>query len=150
MDYLWKINEIIGIIFCLCYFYQIVYIPIALLVKEKRPVAKTLGMTRYAILICARNEEKVIGDLIDSIHSQTYPQQYINIFVMADNCQDHTAKIAESHGAMVYTRKNQTLVGKGYALDALLKAIQKDHPTGFDGYLVLDSDNILKEDYLEK
>lgn len=34
---------------------------------------------RYAVLISARNEENVIGNLIDSLHNQTYPSKLIDI-----------------------------------------------------------------------
>ena len=34
---------------------------------------------RYAVLISARNEENVIGNLIDSLHNQTYPSKLIDM-----------------------------------------------------------------------
>ena len=46
---------------------------------------------RYAVLISARNEEKVIGNLIGSIRDQTYPSNLIDIWLVADNCTDNTA-----------------------------------------------------------
>jgi cellulose synthase/poly-beta-1,6-N-acetylglucosamine synthase-like glycosyltransferase len=103
-----------------------------------------------AVLICARNESAVIGDLIDSLHAQTYPAQYVHIFVMADNCTDDTAAVAASHGARVYVRHNTELVGKGYALQALLSHLREDFPEGFDAYLVFDADNLLDASYLEE
>ena len=33
----------------------------------------------YAIVICARNEEKVIGNLLDSIAAQRYPSEKVKI-----------------------------------------------------------------------
>ena len=39
---------------------------------------------RYAVLISARNEENVIGNLIDSLHNQTYPSKLIDIWLVAD------------------------------------------------------------------
>ncbi|MBQ6743130.1 MAG: glycosyltransferase [Acidaminococcaceae bacterium] len=101
-------------------------------------------------MICARNEAAVIADLIDSIKTQTYPQDLIDIFVMADNCSDNTADIASSHGAHVYSRFHTEKVGKGYALEALMNHIREDYPEGFDGYFVFDADNILEHDYIEQ
>ena len=46
---------------------------------------------RYAVLISARNEENVIGNLIGSIRDQTYPSDLIDIWLVADNCTDNTA-----------------------------------------------------------
>ena len=48
---------------------------------------------KYAILIAARNEEEVIGNLLDSIKKQDYPGDLITTFVVADNCTDKTATI---------------------------------------------------------
>ena len=50
------------------------------------------------MLIAARNEEAVIGQLIDSVKAQDYPQELIDVFVVADNCTDGTARIAREKG----------------------------------------------------
>ena len=55
-------------------------------------------------LIAARNESAVIGQLISSIKKQKYPQDKIDIVVVADNCTDDTAKVAERAGEHVYER----------------------------------------------
>ncbi|CAM5222637.1 Cellulose synthase/poly-beta-1,6-N-acetylglucosamine synthase-like glycosyltransferase OS=Ureibacillus acetophenoni OX=614649 GN=SAMN05877842_108134 PE=3 SV=1 [Ureibacillus acetophenoni] len=91
------------------------------------------------IIAGTRNEEVVIGQLIDSIHAQNYPKQLIDIFVVADNCTDQTAVVARRAGAIVKERFNTEQVGKGYALDFMLKFIEKEYShKKYDGYLVLD------------
>ena len=141
-------SHLIAALFFLCYSYQFLYIPIALKRKARAPAPSRCA--RYAVLICARNEAAVIGDLLDSIRAQTYPEALISPFVMADNCTDRTAAIAREHGAVVYTRHNTRLVGKGYALQALLEHLERDYPQGFDGYFVFDADNLLSPDYIER
>ncbi len=141
-------NAIISFLFFLCYFYQFVYIPLALR-REKAPV-KPPKPNRYAVLIAARNESAVIGDLLDSLARQTYNRSLVKVFVIADNCTDATAAIARSRGTTVYERFNRDFVGKGYALDELLQHIRGDYPAGFDGYFVFDADNILEPDYIER
>ena len=148
MSLLLKIPVIISLIFFFCYSYQIIYIPLAIL-KKDRPLQPAVPH-RFAVLISARNESVVIGDLLESIRSQTYPQELIHTFVIADNCTDDTAEIARRHGATVYTRFNDELVGKGYALHELLGHIREDCPEAFDGYFVFDADNILRPDYIER
>ncbi len=76
-----------------------------------------MKMHRYAVLISARNEEKVISTLVDSIHRQSYPQELIDVYVIADNCTDKTAQMAKKAGAIVFVRNDMDNVGKGYALD---------------------------------
>ena len=149
------INFIITLIFAVCYSYQFLYVPVSLRMqaREKRNRASVSlqekPLKHYAVLICARNEENVIGQLIDSINSQTYKGS-VTTFVMADNCTDNTYDEATEHGAVAYTRHSSTLIGKGYAMEALIKEIRRDYPEGFDGFFVFDADNILAPDYIEQ
>lgn len=150
------INFIITAIFAVCYSYQFIYVPVSLWMQHREKKHKDIRPTpikrvnkHYAVLICARNEAAVIGQLIDSINNQTYEGD-VTTFVMADNCTDNTYDVAVAHGAVAYTRFNKTLIGKGYAMEALLKEIRKDFPEGFDGFFVFDADNILAPDYIEE
>ena len=118
----------IAVLFTLCYAYQFFFLPIPL-VKRDRP-HQTVAYHRYAVLISARNEETVIGHLLDSIRGQNYPSDLITVFVAADNCTDQTARVARDYGAVVYERWNQRQVGKGYALDFLLQQPQYLLQTG--------------------
>ena len=128
---------------------QIFYLMVALIKKDKHS-GREAPFHHFAVMICARNEAAVIADLIDSIKSQSYPQDLIDVFVMADNCSDNTADVASSRGAHVYSRFHPEKVGKGYALEALMNHIREDYPDGFDGYFVFDADNILGHDYIEQ
>ena len=73
----------------------------------------------FAAVICAHNEEKVVWQLIDNLKQLHYPKDMYDIYVVADNCTDHTADICREHGAIVKVRTNKEQVGKGYALDYL-------------------------------
>ncbi|MBQ3385640.1 MAG: glycosyltransferase family 2 protein [Erysipelotrichaceae bacterium] len=141
--------SIISLLFALLFSYQIVYYFVSLFIREKEK-KYDFRYHRYAVLICARNEEAVIADLLASINNQTYPKEYFRTFVMADNCTDRTAEVARENGAIVYTRHNEQLVGKGYALEKLLSDIEHDFGDTFERYMVFDADNILKEDYIEQ
>ena len=147
MEILETLNFIIAAVFFICYAYQFFYIPAALIKKDEPH--KEEKKHRFAVLVCARNEEAVIAGLINSIHRQTYDRNLIRIFVMADNCTDKTASAARNAGATVYKRNNPNLVGKGYALEALLKNIERDYPRNyFDGFFVFDADNVLDKNYI--
>ena len=51
---------------------------------------------RCAVVICARNEEDVIADAVsDLLNNQNYPRDRFDVYVVADNCTDHTAEEAE-------------------------------------------------------
>jgi cellulose synthase/poly-beta-1,6-N-acetylglucosamine synthase-like glycosyltransferase len=105
----------------------------------------------YAVLICARNEQQVIGDLLDSLKKQNYPAENFKVFVLADNCDDKTAETARKAGAYVWERFNKSAVGKGYALQFLLEKI--DLACGLDtfaGFFVFDADNLLEVDFISQ
>lgn len=106
---------------------------------------------KYAILIPARNEEAVIGNLIESIKKQDYPSELITTFVVADNCTDNTAKVARDLGAVCYERFNDEEKTKGFALKFLFENIKRDYGIeAFEGYFIFDSDNLLNKDYVSR
>ncbi len=91
---------------------------------------------KYAILVAARNEEAVIGNLIDSINKQDYPRELITVFVVADNCTDNTAEISRQLGAVCYERFDNEHRTKGYALQYLVECIRRDYGIeSFEGFL---------------
>lgn len=141
------VNLIIAAFVVICYGYQFFYIFAAYFGKDKPlPPPKK---NRLAILICARNEERVIGRLIESLKAQSYDRSLYEIFVGADNCTDDTASVARGAGAVVYERENKTEIGKGYVLDFLLSKIWRDYGEDcFDGFVVFDADNIADRNFL--
>lgn len=143
------INNIIALVFFLCYSYQVLYIFVPFFKKSR--LHKSTKLHHYAVLIAARNEQAVISQLIESIRNQTYPSELIEVFVIADNCTDNTASVAKAAGATVWERFNRYKIGKGYAIDFLLNRIKEAYPdTSFDGYFVFDADNLLDENYVSE
>lgn len=143
------INYSIAVIFCVCYAYQFAYMVVPFFVKRRQKKAERLH--KYGVLICARNEENVISQLITSVKNQNYPADLVTVFVCADNCTDSTAAVAEAAGAVVFERYNRVNVGKGYALDYLLKSIARNYDISqFDGFFVFDADNVLEPDYISE
>ncbi len=150
METVGLINYILSITFTVFYLYQFIYILVPIFKRNKQEPAAAV-MHRYGVMISARNEEAVIGQLIGNIKEQNYPRDLITVFVVADNCSDATAEIARSAGAVVYERINKQQVGKGYALDFLLTKISEDYPRdAFDGFFVFDADNLLDENYISE
>ena len=129
--------------------HKTLYILVGLFFTRKFKPAQNLH--KYAILIPARNEEAVIGNLIDSIGRQDYPSELLTVFVIADNCTDNTAKVAREKGAICYERFNDAERTKGFALKFLFENIEKDYGIdSFEGYFIFDADNLLNRDYISK
>lgn len=103
--------------------------------------------SRFAVVIPAHNEEMVLADLLENLKMLKYPKELYDVYVIADNCTDHTADIARQHGAYVFERFNKELVGKGYAMDWVFPKIF-DLNKGYDAFCVFDSDNLVHLDFL--
>lgn len=143
------LNWVISIVFTLCYAYQFFYIFVGLLKKPKTYTA--LNNHRYAVVISARNESSVIGQLIQSIKAQDYPTDLVDVFVVADNCTDDTAEVAREAGALVYERFNTEQVGKGYALDWMFKIIETEYAEkNYEAFMIFDADNLLDQNYIKE
>ncbi len=143
------IYTFLGLFLSILSFHEPYYQLIGLFFTRKFPPAKNYH--KYAVLIPGRNEEKVIGNLIKSIKAQDYPQEYLTIFVCADNCTDNTAAVARENGAVVYEHFNPDERTKGFAVKYLFEQIQKDYGIeSFEGYFMFDADNLLKKDYISR
>ena len=143
------LNFIISLVFTLCYLYQGIYVIIGLM--KSKQVSPARKHHSYGIVISARNEAGVIGNLIQSIKGQSYPAELIDIYVVADNCTDNTAEVARQFGAIVYERFNNQLVGKGYALDWLFRMIKENHrEKEYDAYIIFDADNVIAPTFVEE
>ena len=149
LSVLQSLSYALAVITTVCYFYQIVYLILPLLKKQRSPEAGE--HRRYAILIAARNEEAVLPHLLESIRGQNYPAELIRTFVVADNCTDQTAEVARKGGARVFCRSSKTQIGKGYALNFLLNRIDlTEGLDSFDAFLIFDADNLLMPDYISQ
>lgn len=103
--------------------------------------------SRFAIVVAAHNEERVIGELIRNLNDLDYPKELYDVYVVADNCTDHTAKIAAENSAAVIERFNKVEVGKGYALEYAFNEIF-ENGVPYDAVVVFDADNLVARDFL--
>lgn len=140
---------ITGILTTLLFAHQAIYLLVGLFHKPK--TFSNAKNNRYAVLISARNEDNVIEYLLNSIRHQTYPGELVDVYVVADNCNDKTAEISRKCSATVYERFDTEHIGKGYALDFLLDKIKEEKGIDFyDGFFVFDADNLLEPDFIEQ
>ena len=147
MDYLYILREALVWIITIFWLYQVL-VSLCSLVKIKDKPLKVKKDHRFMAIIPAHNEEAVIENLIESLKNQNYNKDLYDIYVIADNCTDNTAKVAKEAGAIVYERFNNAKKTKGYALDWFLKQkIEEDAP--YDAFFVFDADNIVHPDFIK-
>ena len=119
---------------------------LGILFKNKVKFKKARKYNHFAILVAARNEEVVIGNLIESLIKQNYPSDKYDIYVIPNNCTDNTGKVAKKAGAKVIncTVKTKT---KGDVLKFAFAKL-KDNKE-IDAYLIFDADNVVHPDFLK-
>jgi len=100
------------------------------LIAGVRPIGRRqVGSARDAaavIVIPAHDEELIIGATLEALRHVA--DNWIRILVVADNCEDGTAKIATNMGAEVVERIDHARRGKGFALDFARQHLRADPP----------------------
>ena len=109
------------------------------------PETDTLG--KFAVLIPARNEEAVIGNLIESIKNADYPSELIEIYVVINSCTDGTMEAALSHGAKIIDCTQPTKT-KGEVLRFAFKELADR--SDIDIYAIFDADNVVDANFFSE
>ena len=147
MEYLYILKEALTWLLTIFWIYQVA-ISLCALIKFKEKPMLIKKDHRFMAIIPAHNEQEVIGNLIESLNNQTYNKELYDIYVIADNCTDNTAKVAKELGAIVLERFDETKKTKGYALDWFLQQkIKEDAP--YDAFFVFDADNIVDKNFIK-
>lgn len=128
-----------------CYFFGISVF--GWIKRKESPLEVCQPQKRFALVIAAHNEELVVGHVIESLIKQNYPRSMFDIFVVADNCTDKTAELAEKHGALVYKRFDEVNKGKGFALEWIFSKLY-GMDDKYDVISVFDADNLVSSNYL--
>ncbi len=146
MKYIYILQQAIIWIIIIYWLYQLIISACALIQFKEKPIIKD-KKHKFMMILPAHNEENVIGNLLESLQKLDYPKELYDIYVIADNCTDKTAKIAKDLGAIVYERKDETKKTKGFALQWFLnKKIKED--ADYDAFCVFDADNIVDKNFL--
>ena len=112
--------------------------------KPKKNVVNNKKTHKFSIIIAARNEENVIGSLIESLKRQNYDKNFYDINVIVNNSTDNTYKVSKKTG--VNTIKCEIPVkSKGDVLKYVFEKF-KNHDN--DAYIIFDADNVVHPDFL--
>ena len=116
---------IFTIVICL-YFSFLILITIGL--RKKFPRIKASELPSATIIVAARNEEKNIGNCLDSLTKLNYPEGKLEIIIVDDLSEDTTGKIIEEFikdkpiFRKIYPDKNSELKGKVNAVATAVKS----------------------------
>lgn len=100
---------------------------------------------RFAVVVPAHNEAQGIARCVHSLLRCEPGSSQFAVFVIADNCSDNTAQVAQTAGARVLVRNNPEQRGKGYALDFAFQTVVAE---GFDAALVVDADTTVEQNFV--
>lgn len=115
------------------------------LVKKNKKTKDIKKNNKFAIIIAARNEALVIGNLIDSLKNQNYPKDKYEIFVIVNNCTDNTEEVALNHNVNVI-KCDEKVSSKGQVLKFAYERLKLR--TDIDAYAIFDADNIVHKEFL--
>lgn len=133
-------NAAVNAFFLILKLLSLYFLVVSLFSLCKRKMQKSsTTQRRFAVLIAARNEESCIAGLIESLLAQNYPSELFDIWVLPNNCTDHTADAARHAGGKVLEMPT-SIHSKGaalqYAANTLLHGSRY-----YDAFCVFDADN---------
>jgi cellulose synthase/poly-beta-1,6-N-acetylglucosamine synthase-like glycosyltransferase len=112
--------------------------------RKPRPADFT-ARPSVGVVIPAHNEQGVLARTLGSLLPQLNPAD--RVVVVADNCEDDTAGVARAAGAACVERTDARRRGKGYALDAGVRALVGQPP---EIVVFTDADVAVREGALEE
>ena len=95
------------LLFILSVYYSVIMISGWLpLPNRKRKSDDVVYYNKFAIVVPAHNEEKVIRSMVGSLQKQQYDKELFQIFVVCDNCTDNTEYETSKTQARILVRNN--------------------------------------------
>lgn len=116
---------------------------------NRKKIHKFPSKKRFAVVIAARNEGKVIGNLIESLNKQNYSKDLYDVYVLPNNCKDSTEQIALNKGAKIIDCSQIKVSSKGDALRHAFDYIIDNDDT-YDAFCIFDADNIVHPNFLSR
>ncbi len=144
------ISMILEIINIAVILYGIYYLltGIFVFIKKKTNDNYIEKLNKFAIIIPARNEELVIGNLLDSLNKQNYNKNMYDIYVVPNNCTDNTEAVSKNKKANIIVPEIP-IHSKGEALKYTFKYIQTNCNI-YDAYIIFDADNVVHPNFINE
>jgi cellulose synthase/poly-beta-1,6-N-acetylglucosamine synthase-like glycosyltransferase len=115
--------------------------------RPRRSAGTPAGRVRFDVVVPAHNEETEIEATVRSLLTVDYPRHLYRVLIVADNCTDGTAAVAERAGATVLVRTDPDRRGKGYALAFAVDRSLADELAA--AVVVIDADTVVSRNLLQ-
>ncbi len=142
------INYIVLIVIAIPVLLQLFYVCASFVKKKTFPKSEVKG--RIAYLIPAHNEGDVIYNTVKGvIEGQKYPREKFDVFVVAHNCTDDTARLAREAGAIVLELNDPDPAHRMalYPLKHGIEHIMNLTEDPYDIVIHLDADNLINPEF---
>jgi cellulose synthase/poly-beta-1,6-N-acetylglucosamine synthase-like glycosyltransferase len=122
--------------------------------KGEMKVPKVNKYNKFVLIICAHNEQWVIGNTLEQMLKVKYPRNLLKVVVICDNCTDDTAKVAreiaqnEPDFITVLEREDKINKGKPFAVKYAFDWINENVPD-YEAVSIADADNIYHIQFFE-
>ena len=127
------------------FFYAITYALGQLLIIKREPTPNDIRQKKYLVIFPAYGEDKVILHTVKSFLLQHYPHDKYSVVVVSD----HMLKETNTELSKLPITLLQPQFENSSKAKALQFAIDNIHDN-FDNIVILDADNIVQPDFLEK
>lgn len=142
-------DKIFSILEILLSLYMVYFVAIAIgAFFKKRKINESDIKKKFAILVPARNEERVIRNLLVSLKNQNYDDKKYDIFVLPNNCTDRTEEMCEIEDVNII-KFDEEIKSKGDVLKLAFSKIDEEFKE-YDAFLIFDSDNVVHPDFISK
>lgn len=114
--------------------------------KHDSSAPPSQSLPSIAVIVPSHNMNKVIKRCVSALQASDFPEELVQIFVVADHCTDDTASLAEAAGATVL-RRDEGPAGKTYTLAWTLEKLEEmgQQP---DLYVVTDATARVEQGFL--
>lgn len=127
------------------FFYAITYALGQLLIIKRGPTSDDIRQKKYLVIFPAYGEDKVILHTVKSFLLQHYPHDKYSVVVVSD----HMLKETNTELSKLPITLLQPQFDNSSKAKALQFAIDNIHDN-FDNIVILDADNVVQPDFLEK
>jgi cellulose synthase/poly-beta-1,6-N-acetylglucosamine synthase-like glycosyltransferase len=152
LEWIFKISLYIGNAWMVILLGYNLYLSLFGFRREQKTYGDQPPKARFLILVPAHNEQDVIAGMVQNLNALSYPKELYDFYIIADNCTDHTARIAKELGAHVIVTQKESKdspTGKPIALKKALEAIP-GYAERYDLLMIFDADNLMDANILQE